>query len=92
MGKTWHMHQYLGARLLHGLHATRGGRGFLQQGGDIVQDFALLHMVVERGNRAKLDNDVYVGGYIGGAANTEGCHCRYPVREYERAGRNLVFL
>lgn len=77
------MHQYVGARLLHGLFATRGGRGLFQQGGDSVPDLAVVYMVVERRHCAELDNDVYIGGYTGGAASTERCHCRHPVQEYE---------
>lgn len=82
MGKTRHMYQYIGARLLHGLYATGGGCGLLQPGGDFVQDIAVLHMVVERGHCAELDNDVYLGGYTGGVAITKRCDCCHPVREY----------
>ena len=79
MGKTRHMHQYFGARLLHELYAARGGRGFLQQGGDVVQDLTVLHLVVQRWYRAELDDDLHVGGYTGGPESAERCHCRDPV-------------
>ena len=83
MGETRHLHQHVRAGLLYRLYATRGGCGFLQHGGDFVQDAAIIHMAVRCGYRAIIDNDVYIGRYIGGIASPEGCYCRYTVREYK---------
>lgn len=86
------MHQYLGAGLLHRLHPTRRGCGFLQYGGDSVQDTPVVYLALERGYRAVVHNDVHIGGYFGGVESTKRCHCCYSVREHQPAGRNLVFL
>lgn len=83
MGETWHMHQYLGAGLLHGLHPTRGGCGFLQYGRDSVQDAAIVYLAFERRYCAVIHNDVYVSSYFSGLEGTKRCHRCYSMREYE---------
>ena len=81
MGETRHMHQYLGAGLLHGLHPTRGGCGFLQYGGDFVQDTAIVYVAIERGHCAIIHHNIHIGGHLGSVENTKRCHCCYSVRE-----------
>lgn len=83
MGQTRHVHQYIGASLLHRLHATRGGCGFLQHRGDTVQDAAIIYLVIERRYCAVIDNDVYIGSYLGGVESTERCHSRNSVPEHK---------
>ena len=77
------MHQYLGAGLLHELHPARGGCGFLQQGGDLVQDPALIHVALERGYRPVIDNHLHIGGHIGSIENAKRCQCCDSVRKHK---------